>query len=882
MEKGILSIFNILAIILILYVIFLCYRKNTKYKKHYIAILIIALACNLAYCIYLWSNNFTIMSVALNINFMLGTWILYFLLAFTNFYTGHIRNKVFSVVLLALVIVDNILFIVNIFNPIMVSYDVVVKNNSTYLNDKQTMLFIYHQTLDYFMYACSAGLLIFEAVKVPSLYKTKYICILATTTIVVILNSIFFLISSPIDFSILLYGAVSVIVYFFGIDFSPILLKHNIEDLVVNEMDDFLIVFDYNSKFFYANKGAFNLFSNSIKNKSFDEFILQYPELRDTAKSKKVIVNNKECYFEIVRKSFMDSHNKLQAEVVLIHDITISEHEKSLREYQRTHDMLTDTFNRTYFIEKSTEVINNTPGNYYVIATNYTGFRLVNDLFGANKGNQVLIDTGKVLHFLFDNTNIVYARMGSDKFAILVNQSDFDDNIIDTIYNKISECIKMLPITLKLGVSTVVNNLVVDAYEKGIMTIHYIKNEYDKKYAFYDTSVGDKEIREHILLNSLEDSIKNHYFELYYQPQVNSYDDTVVGAEVLIRWNHPILGRISPGEFIPLFEKNMVITSLDLFVWEEACRFLKQCQNTKLSDLSISVNISPKDFYLIDVAFEIIKLVDKYEINPRLLKLEITESAFVSDQNKLINTIKSLQRKGFIIEMDDFGSGYSSFNSLKDIPIDVLKLDMKFLNGEINNEKTSEILTSIIGMAHRIHLPIIAEGVETKEQLDLLHEFDCDIIQGYYFAKPMSLDDFLKYLDGKKITSFIGFWTSCDENKEIFSTFKELQHCFNQSPIATLILGPVFDDKKKFKDMIVYYCNPSFLKNEGFKAKDISLKSIKNIYKEFDENLANRFLSLINNNTEFQDTIDRNGRKVHLHCYCIRKRYVAVIITYLN
>lgn len=882
MEKGFLSIFNILAIIIIFYVIYLCCKKNTKYKKHYIALLFIALVCNLIYSIYLLTNNLSVMKLSLNITFMLEAWVLYFLLAFTNFYTDHKRNKVFSIVLLLIVICDNVLFIINNFNPIMVSYEVINRGNSVYLKENQTNLFIFHQVLDYFMYACSAGLLIFEAVKVPSLYKTKYVCILITTTIVIALNALFFFVSIPIDFSILLYGAVSIIVYFFGIDFSPLLLKHNIEDLTLNEMDDYLIVFDYDDNFFYANDKAFKLFSKSIKNKTFDEFMMQYPELRQSSsKSKRVIVNNKECYFEIVRKSFVDKHNKLQAEIILIHDVTIGEREKSLREYQRTHDSLTDTFNRNYFIEKSTEIINSKPDNYYVIATDYTGFRLLNDLFGSSKGNQILVETGKALHSLFLNTNKVYARMEADKFAILVNQADLDNNIIDLVYDKINSCIKMLPITLKLGISNVIGESVVDSYDKCIMTIHYIKKEYDKKYAFYDNSVGDKEIRDHLLLNSLDDSIKNHYFELYYQPQVNSYDNTVVGAEALIRWNHPTLGRISPGEFIPIFEKSMAITTLDLFVWEEACKFLKSCQNTNLSNLSISVNISPKDFYLIDVALEIVKLVDKYEVNPRLLKLEITESAFVSDQNKLINTIKSLQRKGFIIEMDDFGSGYSSFNSLKDIPIDVLKLDMKFLNGDINNEKTSEILTSIIGMAHRIHLPIIAEGVENLEQLNLLHEFDCDIIQGYYFAKPMPLDDFLKYLNDKKITSFIGFWTSCDENKEIFSTFKEIQHCFNQSPISTLILGPIFDDNKKFKDMIVYYCNPSFLKNEGFKAKDISLKSIKNIYKEFDENLANRFLSLINNNGEFQDTINRNGRKVHVHCYCIRKRYVAVIITYL-
>ena len=884
MEKGLLAIFNILAIILIFYVMSKCIKKDNKYKIHYLVLLCTALLSNFIYCFYLLFNNLTIMRVALNINFMIEGWILYSFLAFVNFYTEKQRNKIVSVLLFILVLIDNSLFIVNIFNPIMADYNVLIIDSTNYLKIDTTPLFLYHLFLDYSMFLCSALLLIFKAKEVPHFYKARYICILVSTSVSLIINGILFIFSFPIDFSIIFYGLISLIIYFFGINFSPILLKHNIEDLVVNEMEDYLIVFDYELRFFSANNGALEVFSNSIKDKTFDEFLNKYPLLKfNSSHPVKISVNDNDYYFEVIRKSFIDKHNKLQAEMILLHDVSIGVNEKILREYQRTHDPLTDIFNRNYFIEASTKKISKEADTYYVIATDYSGFRLVNDFFGSQKGNQILIDTGSTLKNLYYNTDIIFARMEADKFALLVKKSNIDDGIIDIIYNELNNNIKMLPLSLRLGICIVNDNNVLDAYDKCIMTVHYIKDTFDKKYAYYDNHVGENEIRAHLLLSSLDESINNKYFELYYQPQINSYDNTLVGAEALIRWNHPTLGRISPGEFIPLFEKNMVITRLDLYVWEEACKFLKRCQNTKLAKLSISINISPKDFYLIDVSDEIIKLVDKYNIDPRLLKLEITESAFVSDQNKLIGTIRSLQEKGFIIEMDDFGSGYSSFNSLKDIPIDVLKLDMKFLNGNIKNNKTEEILTSIIGMAHRIHMPIIAEGVETIEQLNLLHEFNCDIIQGYYYAKPMSEVDFLNYLNNMKITSFIDFWTSCDENKEIFSTFKEIQACFNQSPVSTLILGPKYNNTKdKILDMIVYYCNPSFLKNEGFITNDISLKSIKNIYKEYDDSLGNIFYDILKNNNEHKEIIIRNGKHVHVYSYSIKKRYIAIIITYLE
>ena len=270
-----------------------------------------------------------------------------------------------------------------------------------------------------------------------------------------------------------------------------------------------------------------------------------------------------------------------------------------------------------------------------------------------------------------------------------------------------------------------------------------IKNEYKSNIAYYTERLFESSIEERRIIGEFERAISNNEFEMYLQPQVDS-SGNLYGAEALVRWQHPERGLLSPAIFIDVLEKTGFIYRLDRYMWDKAAKKLSEWKKEGKDQYHISVNISTKDFYLVDVYETFVGLVDKYDIDPVNLKIEITETALMSDFDKNMGIIRRLQNYGFNIEIDDFGSGYSSLNMLKDISADVLKIDMGFLRASENEAKGLDILESIITLAGKLGMKVITEGVETKKQLYMLAEMGCDMYQGYYFSKPIPVDEFEK------------------------------------------------------------------------------------------------------------------------------------------
>lgn len=216
----------------------------------------------------------------------------------------------------------------------------------------------------------------------------------------------------------------------------------------------------------------------------------------------------------------------------------------------------------------------------------------------------------------------------------------------------------------------------------------------------------------------------------------------MLGAEALVRWSHPERGMINPGEFIGIFEKNGLIVELDQYVWEMACMQLQKWKEMGQDDMYLSVNISPRDFFFMDIHQRFTELVEKYEIDPGKLKLEITETAVMTDMEKQLRMIDRLREAGFVVEMDDFGSGYSSLNMLKNIRVDVIKIDMAFLGQSDDEVRARVILRTVVELSRQLEIPVITEGVETAEQVAFLKAIGCGMFQGYYFARPMEIEDF--------------------------------------------------------------------------------------------------------------------------------------------
>ena len=279
--------------------------------------------------------------------------------------------------------------------------------------------------------------------------------------------------------------------------------------------------------------------------------------------------------------------------------------------------------------------------------------------------------------------------------------------------------------------------------DKANLASETIKNEYKSNIAYYTERLFESSIEERRIIGEFERAISNNEFEMYLQPQVDS-SGNLYGAEALVRWQHPERGLLSPAIFIDVLEKTGFIYKLDRYMWDKAAKKLGEWKKEGKDQYHISVNISTKDFYLVDVSETFVGLVDKYDIDPVNLNIEITETTLMSDFDKNMGIIRLLQNYGFNIEIDDFGSGYSSLNMLKDISADVLKIDMGFLRASENEAKGLDILESIITLAGKLGMKVITEGVETKKQLYMLVEMGCDMYQGYYFSKPIPVDEFEK------------------------------------------------------------------------------------------------------------------------------------------
>ena len=278
--------------------------------------------------------------------------------------------------------------------------------------------------------------------------------------------------------------------------------------------------------------------------------------------------------------------------------------------------------------------------------------------------------------------------------------------------------------------------------DRALLAARSIKGQYKKFFAYYDNVLRSKLLREQQIVDSMERALADEQFEIYLQPKYKIEDGGMVGAEALVRWNHPEWGLQSPAVFVPLFERNGFITRLDQYVWDKACAVLRDWDERGLPSLPISVNVSRADIYNVDLIDILKELMQKYRLQPSSLHLEITESAYTENPQQIIDTVSRLREMGFIIEMDDFGSGYSSLHMLHQMPVDVLKLDMKFIQSEPATPVNQEIMRFIVSLAHLMKLGVVAEGVETAEQLERLRKIGCECAQGYYFAEPMPVKAF--------------------------------------------------------------------------------------------------------------------------------------------
>lgn len=429
------------------------------------------------------------------------------------------------------------------------------------------------------------------------------------------------------------------------------------------------------------------------------------------------------------------------------HAIELAEDTVIIHETER--DELTGLFHKEFFFEfgKRLDIQNdNMPMDAMVIDINR--FHIVNELYGREYGNEVLKKIGDGIHDLVNETGGLACRFDSNGFYIYIPHGHDLNKVISGVLEKINASLVDRNITIRMGVFEDDGNgmNMEQRFDRARLACNKLRHSYTTCFDFYNEDLHSKELHEERLINDMEKALTEKQFKVFYQPKYNITGDKPVltSAEALIRWFHPEFGMVSPGEFIPLFEDNGLIQKLDRFVWTEAAAQIKRWKDEYGVYLPVSVNVSRVDIFNPMLGCILMDLVNINGFNPEKLLLEITESAYTDNSQEIIDTVKGLRNNGFKIEMDDFGSGYSSLNMLTSLPIDALKLDMKFIRNICGNKKDSRLVEIMIQIARLLEVPVIAEGVENREQMELLKSIGCDIIQGYYFSKPLPPEEFCK------------------------------------------------------------------------------------------------------------------------------------------
>ena len=418
--------------------------------------------------------------------------------------------------------------------------------------------------------------------------------------------------------------------------------------------------------------------------------------------------------------------------------------------YLAEYDSLCDIFNKKKFFTITEEIIRcKRDTKYAFVRFDIKRFSVYNSFYGIEKGDKLLISIANILKSEFGVKNTLsYGRVEADIFAFCISYSSFDE-VTSTIKDIVMK-IKKLDNDFELSCTTGVY-LVSDCeesassmYEKANFAAKSIKQDIIKKYMIYDEKIGQHIYEEQQIINEMNKSLENKEFIFYLQPKYDLSTNKPAGAEALVRWLHPEKGLISPAEFIPVFETNGFITKVDQYIWKEVCKTIKRWMDEGRDPQPISVNVSRVNLYSSNFVEKISSLVDKYSINPKYLNLELTETIYVENSDLVREKMDALHKKGFKIFMDDFGRGYSSLNVLKDIDIDVLKIDMGFFSKHNYSERGKVIVTSVIKMAKALNIPTIAEGVEEESIVNYLKEIGCEYVQGFYFSKPISVEDYEK------------------------------------------------------------------------------------------------------------------------------------------
>lgn len=752
--RTIVSVVFAVLILLLAVCAVLSMRTKRRIGKYVAGLLVGMLIPILGNLIIIISTDWLISYVGYYVYFLGMDAAVLSILSFTHAYCEIGKpKKIARVVVYGLLIGDLIQYILNLFFGISFSMEITLVDERAYYRMIPHIGQTYHRVVCYGIFFVSLIIFIVMSVNAAKVYVEKYMVILLSMVITGAVESYYIFSGHPIDMSMIGFGIFGLLVYFFALRYRSMRVLDRLLASMASDMPDALFFFDKSGRCIWTNEPGrkrIGVKEGHYENvKANLRFLFDDIDFNVSEWSKKVVIGTGDDaqYMDLTMRSAQDELGRITGSYLSVRDNTVDYREMQREIYKSTHDSVTGLYTKEYLYENIEKRLNNDSKTDYMVGYfEIANFKTINDVFGSNFGTYTV---KRIAESLKNNSSqkSLFGRLTFDSFGMLIDKSKFDEEKVEQLLERFIVKDDNLEhhVVVHLGIYDINGDDEIDVplfFDSARLATSMITDNYQKQIVFYDDKLRSKIIHDQLISNQLQNAIETRQIRPYLQPIVDSRG-MLAGAEALIRWIHPDEGLMSPGLFIPVFERNGLISVVDKYMWRCACELLADWKTRGIESF-ISVNVSPKDFYRLDVVAELKSLVEEFGIDPVKLRVEITETAITTDSVNMIKTIGDLREYGFIVEMDDFGSGYSSLNLLKDINLDLIKIDMQFLKDSERNMKAGLIIKNIINMSEDLGIDTLTEGVETAKQFEKLYDMGCRLYQGYYFSKPVPVEDFEK------------------------------------------------------------------------------------------------------------------------------------------
>ena len=652
----------------------------------------------------------------------------------------------------ALVVIDCIQLLLNPFFGQAFDIEPVAFGGSTYYKVIPFLGQTYHRVVCYGIFFSVLVMFVIKVMHSPRIYVERYFVILLSMILTGLWETFYIFSRTPIDRSMIGFGVFGLLVFYFSLYYKYTRLLDNILANMASSMKEAVFIFNAEGTCIWANDPATELTGIGKDNyeqagERVGQIFGNYTGTGSSWRSKRVVsMQGQERYYILEEQDVLDSRGNYTGMFLSVRDNTQEQMELNREKYNAAHDALTDLYTKDHLYEQIRSCLDLNPDiSWYIVFIDVMNFKLINDIFGNSFGDRTIrMIADRIREYAGERC--IYGYLGADHFGMLIPESEYDEETLKKMMGRfpLTDGTTEFEVMIHAGVNEVVDPSIEIPvlFDWARMAMESIHRDFSTIVAYYSDEMREKAVWDQYISSRLSRAIEEKQLQMYVQPIVDM-SGHAAGGEALARWIHPEHGFLLPSAFIPVFEKNGRIADVDRYIWRCACETLSRWK-AEGRDEFLSVNISPNDFYFLDVGEEIRSLVKEYDIDPQKLRLEITETAMMEDQDNRISKLLSLKEDGFLIEMDDFGSGYSSFNMLKEMPVDIIKIDMRFLKKKGDSRKADVIIRNIVRMSDELGIISLTEGVETREQFEMLTGIGCRLCQGFYFSKPLPVEEFEK------------------------------------------------------------------------------------------------------------------------------------------